>query len=43
MQELLNRVKKIELNVEDVNLAIELIKTYGFNPKEYKEMMEVLK
>ena len=29
--------------MEDVNLALELIKEYGFQPKEYNEMMKVLK
>ena len=36
-------MKKVESQLEDVNLALELIKQYGFNPKEYNEMIKILK
>jgi uncharacterized protein (UPF0335 family) len=43
VESLETKVKKIENNLEDINMALELIKTYGFNPKEYNEMLEILK
>lgn len=37
------RLKILESKMEDVQLALELIKQYGFNPKEYNEMITILK
>ena len=37
------RLKKLENKMEDVNMALELIKEYGFQPKEYNEMIKILK
>eukprot|EP00347_Sterkiella_histriomuscorum_P019330 403342060 len=37
------RLKSLESKVEDLQLGLELIKQYGFNPKEYNEFIEILK
>ena len=43
LSEIEKRLKKLESKMEDVNMALELIKEYGFQPKEYNEMIKILK
>lgn len=37
------RFKAIETKIEDLSLAVELFKAYGFQPKQYDELLSALK
>jgi hypothetical protein len=37
------RVKKLENSLDEVTLAIELFKQYGFQPKQFDSLMEELR
>ena len=36
-------MKRIEGKLEELSLAVDLFKTYGFQPKEYEKYLEALK
>ena len=37
------RLKNIEERLDDLTMAVELFKTYGFQPKQYDQYLQALK
>jgi SPX domain protein involved in polyphosphate accumulation len=37
------RIRQLERQVEELQFAVELFKVYGFQPKQYEELMKTLK
>jgi SPX domain protein involved in polyphosphate accumulation len=38
-----SRIRQLERQVEELQFAVELFKVYGFQPKQYDELMKTLK